>query len=78
MRPLNTCNDDCLVPLLAEGDTAAFTEVYHRYHIPIYQNIYRLTKNAEATEDLVQETFVTLWQKKTVLKPAGHWQVFYL
>lgn len=64
MRPLNTCDDDCLIPLLAGGDAVAFTEVYHRYHVAIYQNIYRLTKNAEATEDLVQETFIALWQKR--------------
>jgi DNA-directed RNA polymerase specialized sigma24 family protein len=64
MRPPDTCDDDCLVPLLAGGDAAAFTEVYQRYHVAIYQNIYRLTKNAAATEDLVQETFITLWQKR--------------
>ena len=65
MRPLNTYDDDCLIPLLAGGDAVAFTEVYHRYHVAIYQNIYRLTKNAEVTEDLVQETFITLWQKRS-------------
>lgn len=64
MRPLNTCDDDCLISLLAGDDAGAFTEVYHRYHVAIYRNIYRLTKNAEATEDLLQETFVTLWQKR--------------
>ncbi len=64
MRPLNTCDDDSLVPLLAGGDAVAFTEVYHRYHTAIYRNIYRLIKNEDATADLVQETFITLWQKK--------------
>ncbi|MDB5210754.1 MAG: polymerase subunit sigma-24 [Sediminibacterium sp.] len=38
--------------------------MYHRYHVAIYQNIYRLTKDAAATEDLVQETFITVWQKR--------------
>ncbi len=68
MSQLNTLNDDCLVPLLAEGNKDAFEEIYHRYHIAIYRNVYRLTKDAVVTEDLVQETFIRLWQKRTELK----------
>lgn len=70
MRHLQDCDEDCLGSLVSKGDHAAFEEVYHRYHVALYRNILRITRNAAATEDLVQETFVRFWQKRKNLQPG--------
>lgn len=64
MRHLQDYEDDCLIPLITEGDRAAFEEVYHRYHVPLFQNILRLTKDSSVAEDLVQDCFISFWQKR--------------
>lgn len=76
MRHLQDCTEDCLISLVIKGDNAAFEEVYHRYHVAIYRNILRITRNTVATEDLVQETFVRFWQKRKSIqqgKPLAGW-----
>ncbi len=71
MNPFNDFDDDRLLTLLAEGNRDVFESIYYRYHAAIYQNVFKLTKDNAATEDIVQETFIRLWQKKNLLK-AGY------
>ena len=47
----------------AEKDECAFDEIINRYIDKIYSLVYRITKNKEMTEDVVQEIIVTLSQK---------------
>lgn len=48
---------------LKNNDECAFDELVNRYIDRIYALCYRITKNKEMTEDVVQEIFVTLSQK---------------
>lgn len=68
MRPLQDYEEHCLIPLVCKGDRGAFEEVYHRYHTALYQNILRFTKDNAATEDLVQDTFIRFWQKRSSIR----------
>lgn len=56
---------------LAQGHVSAFEELYHRYKQPVYTNIAKLVRQPEAAEDLLQEVFSTLWEKRHVLD-FGH------
>ena len=54
--------DDALLSVaLAKGDTAAFDTLYQKYHPAVYANILKLIKDPHAAEDILQDTFGTLW-----------------
>ncbi len=46
---------------IAEGDEAAFRELFHQYAELVRKNLYSITKSVTATDDLVQETFLRVW-----------------
>lgn len=62
-------NDTALVYLLQKGDLKAFDKLYWKYHTALYNNVLKLTRDTGATEDIVQETFITLWQKRAAIHP---------
>lgn len=46
------------------GDASAFREIYEAYQGRIFLFAYRLTKTKAAAEEIVQEVFVKLWEKR--------------
>lgn len=53
--------------LLAEmkgSNQAAFTELHRRYHALLYIYAYKLTGEEQDSKDLVQEIFISLWNKR--------------
>ena len=54
-----------LVEKLNEGNTAAFDELYFRYHKMVFANIYKLVKKQEEAEELLQDVFVALWHNRS-------------
>lgn len=61
---------------LAQDQMSAFEALYHRYKQPVYANIAKLVRQPEAAEDLLQEVFLTLWEKRHVLnfgQDLGGW-----
>jgi RNA polymerase sigma-70 factor (ECF subfamily) len=57
-----------LVSLLAKGDEAAFTEVYNRYWNKLYFLAHKHLKSAEASEEIVQDVFLALWNKRAQIQ----------
>lgn len=49
---------------LAAGDVEAFTRLYQRYHRVIHSNILKLVRSPEASAEVLQDVFVTLWQHR--------------
>ncbi|ATL47789.1 RNA polymerase subunit sigma-24 [Chitinophaga caeni] len=65
-----------LIELLQGGDVEAFDTLYYRYFKIISDNILRITKDYTASEDILQEVFVSLWEKRYTLKqdqPLANW-----
>lgn len=54
--------DERLARWAANGDRAAFGQLIVRYKEPLYRLLRRLTGQPEDALDLVQETFIALWQ----------------
>ena len=52
-----------IVKLLQQGNIAAFEEVIRRYSARVYSMSYRLTRNTQDTEEVLQDTFVTVFRK---------------
>lgn len=63
-------DDPSLIIELQNGNVKAFNDIYLRYHLPIYKNILKLLKEPEEAENIMQEVFVTLWEKRMTLDPA--------
>jgi RNA polymerase sigma-70 factor (family 1) len=65
-----------LVALLKTDNVKAFDLLYKKYHAPIYNNIFRLLKDADESENILQDLFVTLWEKRSSIdpqKPIANW-----
>lgn len=58
-----------LVYRLHKSDIGAFDRLYQKYHHAIYRNIFKLTKSDDASQDILQDIFVVLWEKRTEIKP---------
>ena len=54
-----------LVKQLAGGSKEAFTQLYSLYSASIYGFALRLTKSTVDTEDILQETFIRIWDNRT-------------
>jgi RNA polymerase sigma-70 factor (ECF subfamily) len=55
-------SDRQLIAAVAHGDDAALTEIYQRYGTVIFNYLLRLVRDQTVAEDLLQETFVAVWQ----------------
>lgn len=56
-----------LIKRIGEDDHQAFTELYDRYWDRLYASAYFHLKDTAAAEELVQDVFVAIWQKRREL-----------
>ena len=63
-------SDPELIIQLQADDSKAFDRLYHHYHSAIYQNIFKLVKDAEEAENILQEVFIALWLNRAKVDPA--------
>jgi RNA polymerase sigma-70 factor (ECF subfamily) len=61
--------DDVLLRLAAKGDEDAFTILYRRHQAAIYRFALRMTGNAWASEEIVQDVFMTLMREPKKYDP---------
>jgi len=61
MRLLNSYGDDELVTLLTQGDEAAFSEIYERYWLKLYNESHKRLKDEDLCADVIQDVFADLW-----------------
>ena len=55
--------DARLLRRVAQGDKTAFAELYDRFSGPLYATALRVIRDATEAQDIVHDTFVTLWEK---------------
>jgi len=55
--------DEALARLAANGNTAAFDEIYSRHRSFVYRVALRMTGNAADAEDLTQESFISVFRR---------------
>ncbi len=53
---------------LKNGDSAAFKSIYDLFWADLYKYAYNIIRNREVCEEIVQETFLCLWNKKHELQ----------
>lgn len=62
MTIYSSYTDQQLLPLLNQGDRAAFTEIYNRYWLVAYRSALHVLDDEESCMDVIQDVFVWLWQ----------------
>lgn len=53
---------------LSCSDFSTFRDVYKSLYIPLYNYANRFVSDTEVAKDIVQETFLTLWENRTEIK----------
>ncbi|MCW0483113.1 RNA polymerase sigma-70 factor [Gaoshiqia sediminis] len=63
-----TKNDKQLFHLLLTGDETSFKVVYQHFYPRLYYFVLEYLPHHEVAEDVVHDTFLTLWQKRSDLQ----------
>ena len=63
-------SDESLMLAAAEGDLVAFDALLRRYERRILSYSYRLLGDYETSRDLLQQTFLNIFERLRSLKPA--------
>ena len=64
MTDYSSYTETDLASLLKEGDHQAYTFIYDRYKFLLYAHAYKKLLDREEARDVVQEVFITLWNKR--------------
>jgi len=67
-RNYTILSDDKLIALLRESDQCAFKQLYDLYSPPVYSFAKRTLQDDCLADDVLQEVFIILWEKRHHLK----------
>ena len=56
-----------LLTKLKNADQEAFRQIYESYVKKVYRFVYRFVRNADESEDLTQEVFLSIWEHKQTI-----------
>lgn len=56
---------------IQQGDERAFNQLFNRLWEPLYLAAYKVLKEEDTSEDVVQELFIDLWHKRTTVSIAN-------
>ena len=65
MKDHQPYDENVLLGQLAEGSSAAFDSIYYRYFEAVRANIFKIVRDHEMTNDILQEVFISLWNKRS-------------
>ncbi len=68
--------DPDLLRRLREGDDAAFKEIYDCFAPILYQRLLRLLKDPDTVEEILQDTFLKLWEKRAQIDPQRAFKTY--
>lgn len=61
---------------LKSGDQAAFRHFYDSYHLPLYRKLLRLVQIDVIAEELLQDLFLKIWQKRELIDPDQSFKAY--
>ena len=71
-----TSSIDKLVRNLRNSDITAFNQLFEHYSSKLYHFAFGYLKSKEDTEELVQEVFIRIWEKRADIDPTRQFQSF--
>lgn len=76
MTSLSRHIDSLSVKQLKEGDPKAFDALFNKYAQRLYNFSLKYLKSAEEAEEVVQEVFMYVWERKEGLKPDSSFNAY--
>jgi RNA polymerase sigma-70 factor (family 1) len=73
---LLTASSNELLDRIAAGDQSAFRQVYGDYYKRLFQFSLAIVKIRESAEEIVEDVFVRIWQRKASLPSIGNLRVY--
>jgi RNA polymerase sigma-70 factor (ECF subfamily) len=73
---MNYPKEKRLLEALRKGNSQAFEALFYRYYSKVYHFTLKLLKNKEDAEGIVQEVFITIWEKRKRIEPDGSFSGF--
>jgi RNA polymerase sigma-70 factor (family 1) len=70
--------DEQLFILLQDGDVDAFSEIFERYRTRLYVEAFRRLQDHDEANDIVQEAFCNVWEKRSSNAPGASLKAFLL
>jgi RNA polymerase sigma factor (sigma-70 family) len=64
-------SDEKIMLLVREGQLSELTELFERYHVPLYNFFFRLTMDEALSEDLTQNLFYRVLRYRQSFEPAS-------
>lgn len=65
-----------LLNRIANGEEAAFRELFHLWRDKLYFYILRITHSSEMAEDMLQDIFVKIWANRASLQDIQHFDAY--
>lgn len=64
--------DQQLLLAIKNGDREAFTALYHRHSVMLYKNLLILVKSSQIADEVLQDLFVKVWEKRATIQINGN------
>ncbi|MGN6397937.1 MAG: RNA polymerase sigma-70 factor [Mucilaginibacter sp.] len=64
-------SDSTVINLIREGSGQAFEKIFREYFKSLHAYAYTFIKDSEQAEEIVQNVFCRIWEKREQLKPEG-------
>lgn len=68
--------DSKLIYRLKDGDRDAFNAIYWHYSPKLYNTVLYLLNDSDIAEDVVQELFLTIWEKRGNIQPELNFEAY--
>jgi RNA polymerase sigma-70 factor (ECF subfamily) len=65
---LNVEKESELISKLQSGDAHGFESLFNSYYQPLVGYARTIVKNGDEAEDIVQQVFVSIWEKRTIIE----------
>jgi RNA polymerase sigma-70 factor (ECF subfamily) len=69
-------HDLILVSKLREGDPESFEKLYHKHFAKLYNFCLNLTQSNNDADEIVQETFIKIWEKRVNIDPERNFLAY--
>ena len=69
MTLLSSCDEKELLVQLRKGNEDAFDFFYQKHSAQILRKLYKMTRVSSISEELLQDVFVKIWEKRHLIDP---------
>lgn len=76
MQLLSPAQEKTLLLQISRGDTDAFSSLFYAYNDKLYSFIFRITGSEDLSEDILQDVFLKIWNKREQLSDVNNFSAF--